>query len=309
MFFLPHFYAATDFGLERWRFGLGFNVPFGNSIDWGKTFQYLVTKSDLVVYNIAPTIACQLNEHLSLGVGLNIYVANTTLEREVSPLLLPGGGHFRFHGESTSLGATVGSLWTINEHNSVGVVYRSPFTEDFAGTASLKGNPFGFDGHAPAHAGIRFPQSVAVGYALRPTRKLKLEVDVEWTNWDTLNTVVLHAPTSPLFNNTPTPFNWKDSFFYEFGAQYDLSERWAARAGYIFSENTVPSSSFSPVLPDSNRHVFSAGLGHVGKQMNVDVVYQYSLSTDRTIKGAGNPLAGEWSSSGHAVMFTSTLKF
>ena len=35
MFLLPHFYAASDFGLDKWRFGLGFNIPFGNGMTWG----------------------------------------------------------------------------------------------------------------------------------------------------------------------------------------------------------------------------------------------------------------------------------
>jgi long-chain fatty acid transport protein len=315
---LPHFYAASDFGLERWRFGLGLNVPFGNSIDWGKSgpLQYLTTSSQLAVYNIEPTVAYQFNEHLSLGAGLNIYQANTSVERNL-PVDL-GGGHFRFHGNGDAFGATAGVLWKINSQHSIGLVYRSPFEITFNGWATLQGNAMsGADANSRAGASIQFPQSVAAGYAYRPLPKLKLEVDVDWTDWATLDNVYLRS-SNPLFNAGSNPsqstirFNWMDSFYYEFGAQYELSDHWVVRGGYIFSENTVPNSSFSPTLPDSNRHVFSIGLGYVRPpHLNMDIVYQYSLSEDRTVNGSLNSPAvdGTWKSDGHAVMVTSTLKF
>ena len=49
MAFLPHFYAATDFGATQspWRFGLGVNVPFGNAAEYWDAgpFRYLVTQA------------------------------------------------------------------------------------------------------------------------------------------------------------------------------------------------------------------------------------------------------------------------
>jgi len=305
--FMPHFYAASDFGLEKWRFGIGANVPFGNKIDWGGSgpLQYIVTRTDLAVYNIETTVAYQFNEHFSLGAGLNIYQAHTSVEQNLP--IAYGGGHFRFHGNGDAFGATAGLLWKINEQHSIGVVYRSPFSVNFDGLTSVNGNLVGLDGSSGASATINFPQSVAGGYAFRPMPKLKLEVDIEWTDWNTLNTVVLHSP-NPAFNGTPTVFNWQDSFYYEFGAQYTLSDHWIVRGGYIYSENTVPNSTFSPSEPDSNRHVFSIGLGYVHPRMNIDIVYQYSLSEDRTVSN-GSAVDGTWKSDGHAVMVTSTLKF
>ena len=227
-----------------------------------------------------------------------MYHADTVFE-EQGPAT--GGAVLRFQGGGNAVGATVGALYKFNDQHTIGATYRSPFTIDFADHAVLQpGMPA-----TPANATINFPQSVAVGYAFRPVARLKLEVDIEWTNWDPLNTVQLHAgPLHPAL-----PYNWKDSFFYEFGAQYELNDRWTARAGYIFSENSVPDSTFSPTLPDANRHVLSAGLGcHVFKQLQVDAVYQYSFTESRTV-AVGGPYDGKWTSDGHAIMITSTLHF
>ena len=294
--FLPQWYLATDFGRTNspWRVGLGFNVPFGSKANLTDH-----NRSSLAVYNIAPSVAYRFNEHFSLGVDLNVYHGETVFE-EQGPAT--GGAVLRFQGDGNTVGATVGALYKFNDQHTIGAVYRSPFTINFADYAVLQGV-------APvtaAHAAINFPQSVAVGYAFRPIAKLKLEVDVEWTNWDPLNTVQLHA--GPLSN--ALPYNWLDSFCYEFGAQYELTERWTVRAGYIYSENSVPNSTFSPTLPDGNRHVLSAGLGCHIRRLQVDVVYQYSFTDSRTVTGSPGGLSdGKWTSDGHALMFTSTLHF
>lgn len=307
--YLMHLYAVSDFGLEKWRFGLGVNIPYGNEVDWGPTspFQFAVTKSSLVVLNIQPTVAFQFNEHLSIGVGLNVYYGDTRIRFNYSPFI--PNSEFAFNGDGTTVGGTIGLLWTINEQNSVGVVYRSPFNINLEGTAAA--NP-GITGPSPANARIEFPQSVAIGYAFRPKKQWKLEVDVEWTNWETLNTVTLNSPNPTIaFDPRATiPFHWKDSFFYEVGTQYDLNENWSLRAGYIYSENTVPDSTFTAQLPDSNRHIFSLGAGFTSQRIGVDVVYQYSLSEDRTVTGSpGAVFDGNWKSDSHLLMITSTLKF
>ena len=311
------FYLTTDLGQDKWRFGVGVNVPYGDASDWGNSgpFKYVVTKSSLMVVNAQPTVAYKFNDHVSLGVGWNIYDGNTELERLVpfsliNPLL--PDGKFRFHGDGQAFGATAGLLVTINEYNSVGVTYRSPFSIDFHGNAAVKNDPTGTLGRSPANAEIDFPQSVAAGYAFRPTKRLKLEVDAEWTNWETLNNVRLHSP-NPAFANDPSstiPFNWLDSWYYEVGAQYQIDDHWVVRAGYIYSENTVPDSSFSPSTPDSNRNVFSVGLGYSTQRFVVNAVYQYSLSEDRKVTNAGDPAVdGSWTSNSNVLMVTSTVKF
>src|SRR5262249_22044783 len=153
----------------------------------------------------------------------------------------------------------------------------------FHGHAVVKNDPTTLYGRSPATAEIQFPQSIAFGYAFRPMPQWKIEADIEWTDWDALNTVRLHS-SNPAFATDPgsqLPFKWESSFFYELGTQYTINEMWTVRAGYIFSENTIPNSTFAPAQPDSNRHVISTGVGFLYKNFGVDLTYQYSLSTGR----------------------------
>ncbi len=305
---IPHLYASSDFGLTNspWRFGLGFTVPFGNAADYSKTgpFRYLITSASLAVYDIQPTVAYKVNEHLSLGAGLNVYLADTRLYRDVSFSPFPDG-KFGFGGKGEAFGATAGLLWKITPQHTIGLLYRSPFNINFSGTGTLN-TPVGPQTHSST-AVIEFPQSVKAGYAFRPVPQLKLEADVEWINWDTLNNVKLHAPGTS-FDGTTIPFNWLDSFYYEFGAQYEINDKWTVRGGYIYSINTVPNGTFGPSVPDSNRSIFSIGGGYSTKRLSVDLVYQYSLSEDRTVNN-GTAADGTWESYGNTVMVTTSLKF
>lgn len=301
-----HFYVSSDLGLhQKWRVGLGVNMPFGTSADWGNNtpFANVVTKSELLVVNYQPTVAYQLTDQLSLGLGLNVYQGSTTLKNlPFAPFsTLP---EFRFTGSGVGAGATVGALYQLTDQHSFGATYRSPFDIRFDGNAEVT---YVYR-KADAQTTITFPQSVALGYAYRPVKKLKLELDVEWTDWDTLNDLTVQAGNR--LNGTSVAFRYKSSFYYELGAQYDLTEHWAIRAGYIYSENSVPGETFSAAVPDANRHVLSVGAGYNADRVSVDLVYQYSLSEDRTVDNSANTTVnGTWQSQGHAVMLTGTLKF
>ena len=93
---------------------------------------------------------------------------------------------------------------------------------------------------------------------------------MDWTDWDRLNTVTLKQGSGPLL----LPFNWRSSFFYEWGVTRYFEKGWYASAGYIFSENSVPDKNFNPIVPDSDRHIFSIGVGRKYEHWRWDAAYQ-----------------------------------
>jgi long-chain fatty acid transport protein len=148
-----------------------------------------------------------------------------------------------------------------------------------------------------------------VAYAVRPIRPLKLEVDVVWTDWDTFDNARLRSG-NPAFNGTNLPASWMSGFSYRFGAQYDLSENWAVRGGYAYGQNAVPSSTFSPLVPDSNFHLFAAGLGYRGPRWSLDAAYQLIYRESREIDESLNSptVQGTWDNTIHTLMLTVTFK-
>ena len=303
---IPHFYAASGFGTDRWRFGLGVNNVFGLDEDWGdESFRTLVTKAHLYVINIAPTVAVRVNDHLSLGAELNVYYADAELNRRV-PLGPPPMPEATYHleGQGVSAGATFGAMYKFNERHTLAAVYRSPFSVRLDGEAELEGLA-----SSDADAHIKFPEMAILAYAFRPTQRWKLETDIEFTNWETFDAIRIDADNPALSGSIPT--EWLDSMTYRFGTQYDLDRHWAVRAGYAFGQSSTPESTYSPLLPDSNFHSFCAGLGYSQKAWSLDLAYQYILR-ERTIihDSINSPLVnGTWENQSHAVALTLTIRF
>jgi long-chain fatty acid transport protein len=76
---------------------------------------------------------------------------------------------------------------------------------------------------------------------------------------------------------------------YEFGVTRYFGSGWRASAGYMYSENSVPNSYFMATIPDSDRHLFSVGLGKSYKHLTWDAAYQLGIGPSRSVSGDTNP--------------------
>jgi long-chain fatty acid transport protein len=309
---LPHVYAASDFGLDRWRFGFGLNNPFGMNEDWGDKgpLRFLSDQAQLCVVNIQPTIAYKITDDVSVGLGVNFYFGQLMMTRNV-PLGPPPTpeGSFHFRGSAWSYGVSPGVMWKVDERNTLAAFYRSPFTLDFGGDANVKASVIPTIGPSRSHLSIDFPQMAGIAYAVRPIEPLKLEVDVVWTDWNTFDFARFRSG-NPAFNGTTLQANWTSGFSYRFGVQYDLSENWALRGGYAYGQNAVPGSTFSPLVPDATFHLFAAGVGYREPRWSVDAAYQliYRESRDIEDNANGSAVRGTWENTIHTVMVTVTFK-
>jgi long-chain fatty acid transport protein len=313
---LPQLYLVSDLNTKKWRVGFGVNMPFGEKIEWGNNVQFrtAVTDAELRVLNFNPCVAYQITPNLSVGAGFDYYLSDTEQERGLAPFAFFGGvDKFRFEGNGGGAGYNFGALWRINDQHSLGLSYRSKIQVNYEGEVKLTAPPTFVPVTAPAEVGINFPQIIMVGYAFRPTPQLLLEVGVDWTGWEQLNSFDLR---SPLISNS-SPLHWESSFIYEFGGEYKLNDAWAVRAGYIFSENSVPDATFSPVLPDSDRHVVTLGLGYVRKDWTFNFAYQYAFTPDRVVTGTSfafppfppTSANGSYNTDVHGLTFSASKKF
>jgi len=307
---MPQVYFATDAGTTDWRFGLGVFNAFGVGVDWGEgSLRYLVTRADLSVVNIAPTVAYRFNDHLSIGASVDVYYSQATLHRDI---FLGAGfpdAQYRIAGEDWSVGATVGLQYKFNEQHSIGLVYRSQADLSLSGVANIS-FPSMPATSAAATANINLPNIVGGGYAYHPTDAWSLEADVEWTDWNRVNAIRFASP-SPIFNGSSIPLNWQNSIALKFGTEYKLNANWALRAGYSFWTNTVPASTFSPLLPDSSLHSFTVGFGYNQPGWGIDFAYQFDHWEDRTVgHSVDSPLVdGTWRTNSNAVAATIKVRF
>lgn len=311
--YVPHFYAETDFGLQDWRFGLGFSNTFGLNENWGSTgpLRTLVTKSHLYVYTFEPTVAYQFNEHFSAGVALDIAYGDLNLEHKqiLGAPPIPEG-NFRFKGNNVAFGASPGVMWKIDGRNTLAGFYHSPLTLNIDGTAQISAPGIPEIGPSSARSVIKLPQMAGIAYAVRPIEPLKLEADIVWSNWNVFDQVQLTS-ADRRFNGQTIPTRYHDIWSYRFGTQYDLTSNWALRAGYAFGTAAAPASTFSPLVPDANYHLFSVGVGYSTTHWAIDAAYQFIYRERRHISGSVNsPIVdGTWDNNTNALMLTFTAKF
>jgi len=304
--------------------GLGVYAPYGLSMNWGDntSFAQLGTKASVDYISINPVVAWQIIPNLSVAAGLTINYAETELELQSD---MPGA-QTRFEGHDTVPGFNLGLMYKPIEEISLGLNYRSETKMNFHGTASeLGGGPLLLDQTVASTAPYAFPQNAVAGISFRPTPKWNFEFDADWTDWHQLKFVDLSS--SPLlFNgfggpNTPYPTsiqqNWRSSWFFEFGATRYFDNGLHVSGGYIYSQNSVPDQGFFPLIPDSDRHIFSLGLGGKYHRWTWDATYQLSWGPDRTVNQTSPPvssLSGETANGtyqflSHAIILSAGYHF
>ena len=277
---VPQFYASFTPENSPFSYGLGVYAPFGQASEWPDTsgFRTIATRNEITFITVAPTVAWKISEHLSVGGGVQVNYAEADLASGIG--IFPGD-EMRFKGDDTSLGYNLGVLWKLSEHHVFGLNYQSRSTSKFEGDLTLK--PFGLEDDASVD--IPFPDVITLGYSWRPTSAWNLEVAVDRTNWDLLNTPVLRSAILP-GGSRPIPFEWKASYYYMFGVTRHLADGWRVSAGYCFSENSVPDATFNPAVADMSRHLASVGVGRTIGAMAFFVTYQHGFKATRDVSGS-----------------------
>jgi len=280
---VPQVYYTHSFNQFPVAAGLGLYAPYGLSLDWPDDtgFRDIAKEGSITYLTLNPVLALRVSSVLSIAAGPTLNYSEAKLRRGIG---LPGDD-FRFQGDDTAVGFNLGILWQMYPKLSFGASYRSPTTLNYDGHTDNT-----YTGSQSASAEFHFPRNIIGGISFRPTTNWNFEVNVDWTDWDSLNTVLVKQ-SPPL----QLPFNWRSSFFYEFGATRFFGNGMHVSAGYIYSENSVPDASFNPAVPDSDRHIFSFGVGQQYQRLRWDAAYQFAWGPARTVSGSPvniNPFTG-----------------
>lgn len=291
-------------------YGFGVYVPYGLSIDYGDNspFPTLAEEGSLTYLTLNPVLGYQVNDSLSLGVGMTINLSEVELSSQIG--LLPDD-QFIYEGDSVGYGFNLGLLWDVNSQVSFGANYRSETSFDYDGRSLSSSSPFVSD-YVPTTFSATFPQNVDLGLAFRPNESWTFEANIDWTDWEVLN--------SPVFEGTglgdvPFNFNYDSSLMYEFGVTKLLANGMLLSGGYIYSENSAPDINFTPLNPDSNLHLGSIGIAKRGGGFGWAVGYHFAYNSGREVSGnqtgslIGEVADGRYETLNHAINFSIRKSF
>ncbi|WP_020675867.1 OmpP1/FadL family transporter [Geopsychrobacter electrodiphilus] len=294
------FYATHQFN-DQLSAGLGIFFPFGLTTEWGTNWEgrYIATKSELSTTNFNPVLAYQLNDQLSVAAGLDILYLDATLERQVNStgigfLINPPGGFGllpdasqKFSGDGWGLGYNLGLLANITDTLSFGASYRSQIEVKVDGDLSFSIPT----GAAPLNAvlnnttgnsTLQLPQQASVGLAWDASKQLTVELGARWEGWSSTHDISINLD-QPVLGQTAdvTQREWKDSWAFNLGGEYQVNKILALRAGYLYSKNPVPDNTFEPSIPDADAQLFTLGTGLTFGPWGIDLAYGFEHHKDR----------------------------
>jgi len=296
---VPQFYFTHTPKDKPYSFGLGIYAPFGLGLKWPENgpLRPFAIEGRLQYMTISPILGWKITPSLSIAAGPTLNFTTLMLRQGAG---IPGG-EFHYRGNGFAVGGKAGILWQPLPRWSFGASYFSPTTVKYSGDSSFKP----LTGETKTKAEAEFPQFAIAGISFRPNTNWNIEVGVDWTDWDTLNTLVFEGTP---FGDVPFPLNWKSSYLVHLGVSRYLRDGYWVAAGYFFSENSTTDRDFNPLVPDADLHVASLGVGHKGEKWSWALSGQIITGPEREINNGGG-MDGSYKFFNQAVNLSVAYRF
>jgi len=333
IFTIPTGFVVSDFGLEKFSFGLGATSYWGLGTFWAEDSfsKYVATKSDVITQDVMFTAAYAINDNLSVGVGLDY---TKSLANKKKKLLQLGGadGDFQLKGrDNNAWGYRLSTLYKLNKNHSFGLMYRSAvdlvykgkvYLNDLNGSGSNYQGIFGGSSYeTDMSTKSRLPQSILLGYCFKPDDKWRFEADMEWMDWSSVDKEQIDYPSetnavrlSVLNAGNPVQRDWRAVLSYAFGTEYKVNDSWKLRLGYFFHKTPIPQGTFDTALPDSTSNSLTLGTGYqINKNLGLDFAYAAMFYNPRKINNAvgsssGASINGKYDTFINLYLLTFTFK-
>ena len=287
----PPLYGYVSGGItDHLSIGVGLFAPYGLTMQWPDAWQGRahITYAKLATYYVNPTVAYQFGP-LRIGAGLQVVYSTVDLKRDIA---LPSGqyGTTELGNDTWGVGANVGPQFeVVPKVLSFGLHYRSAVALAFDDAAAhFDGIPPSLSGtfhDQPASTRFVLPDTLAFGVAVRPTKRLALDLDLVFYGWNHFHAVNVNFPndtTGTLGNASSLAKNWNSVVNVHLGGEYVIGEAWRVRAGVMVDPSPSPSDTLTPDVPDLWRMNFALGGGYRHRAAYVDLGYQFIALFSRT---------------------------
>lgn len=292
---------------DGWAWGLGLNSPWGLGNDWGNDtpFRTVITEARLAYLSATVALGYQVSDTLSIGASVSGNYADLTLEQGLG--FMPGD-YLRYEGDGVAVSGAISARWQPHEKHAFGLIFSSPSTFDLEGRATSN-----VLSNGSAEMEFMTPMRIAFGYSFRPAPGWNIEANIEWLDWDSLDTLELDSAPAPL-GTVDVPFHWKSNFIYEIGASYTTESGYRFAVGYDYNSGVQTDPSYNPGVGDADHHWLNAGFGRLSEEgLSWFLTYQFGYS-DHSVTGsvpnlAGQTANGKYRARHHAVMVSCNYRF
>ena len=304
---VPNMYLVHQIKDDMW-FGLGITVPFGMATEYDNNWAAADKgmNAEVKVFDINPNVAFKLTDTLSFGAGVSLQYVTAQFEQK-NNLGHGTAMRVRLNADGWAWGGNLGFMWQPTETVRVGLAYRSQVNHKADGylksdletaNGTLIKHFQSNDGHAEMSA----PHVITLTGTWKATEALRLSGLVRWTNWSSFDKLPISG--SSLYDASYTAiasahgqdvagqratnkhnavYNWKDSWLFTVGADYDINDEFTVRGGVGYEISPVDDDKYrSATIPDTDRLWLSMGATwHASKNLQSDFGIAY-------LKGIGN---------------------
>ena len=232
---IPHLYYVQALS-SNWTATVSVNAPYGLITEWPDDWvgNGIATYSKMQTIYTTPSIAYRINDQLRVAAGVNVVYAEAELSSISSDLGY--AAEKTMSGDDLGYGGSFSVYYEPLEDWSIGA--RCQSRVDLTMDGAVEVGPVSVD----AAVDVTLPSSVNIGIANRSFRNLTLGLELLWTEWSTYDEVAVLTTTMPK--------DWDDVWSVRVGGEYQLSERWAVRGGYVWGP--VAGSRYD-ALPGASR--------------------------------------------------------
>ena len=285
---LPHGFAQYRLN-DKTVLGLGVYTPFGLATDYknGWFGQTHAGRSEIQTVNVSPALSVNVTDSIALGAALNLQHSRADLtsvvetNREKYQIASPLGGKAHLRGHDTSLGYTLGATWEpVKNQTRLGVSYRSKVVHDLRGKNTVSDTFRGMGvGTTNIKTKIATPETVTLSAWQRLTDKWSVSATARWTRWSQFKDLNIYDMTDTPVSMTNE--NWRNTWFYSLGADYQYCKNLIFRFGAAYDQSTVRSPEYRTArIPDGRRIWTSFGASYMKNNWQVDAGYAHLFVKD-----------------------------
>lgn len=283
--------------------GIGMFSNFGLGLWYDSSWvgRYYVKNAILMGMSVIPAIACRFNDHISVGVGVNLmygYLRQTVAINNSLPGL--GDGELKVKDGTFGVGGNIGILYEVSPGTRFGVTYTTPIKLRFEDTPEFNGTGPGITSillnrgsfFNRLNLNITVPQAVMASFYHEFNDTWALLGNFGWQNWSEFGKVdvSLSSTTNP---GLTTDLKYKDTWHGALGAQYRLTEPWLLTGGVAYDSSMLDDSNRSPSLPLGWAWRFALGTQYeMRKDLLLGFAYEYVYCGSPSINMSRGPLAG-----------------
>lgn len=301
-------------------FGIGVDAPFWNTLDWDPALfpgRFLTRRFSLEVFELHTVMAFELAEGWSMGGGLRyLYGQLEQEDNAVTNVFVPGGAHtFPVEVERNAETDVDALAWDLALHYAApswgwGTVFRSEAELEGNGEVTYRPrdvanpdlDPVLRDRFAPGRASQAFtlPWELRTGFWFAPYPELRVEVDLAYANWSSLERTTVAFSRDPVDHGPDvTPRNWKDTASVRLGFEGEITDNFQLFAGLGWEPSPVRGNTVEPGFPRDDAYVYAAGFSYNFPQISFDLAYSYHDHGGRGASGQepfGPDIGGSYSS-------------